>query len=351
MTTISHLLDAIQNAYKEQLPFVAFQEPNTSLVTAYFQKDAQLHTVTDYSEQGFVFAPFDLKSPAVLIPVDKELKAEQSLQIDVAITRNFYEEDAQAKAGHIEFVEKAKDFLEKEAVSKVVIARKKDIHYKAFDLRMAFEKLLTQYPLATTYVWFHPKVGLWMGATPEILLKVHDQQFTTMSLAGTQVYNGTEDVVWKPKEIEEQQLVTDYVLNKLRKHTNALEHSKVYTVKAGSLLHLRTDIQGELSDAKGVAELLRVVHPTPAVCGFPTETAKAFILANEDFNRSYYTGFLGTLNVNQKTSLYVNLRCMQVLPEQVIRLYIGGGITLKSDPLQEWEETVSKCKTMEQVLF
>lgn len=351
MTTISNLLNAIEKAYKEQLPFVAFQEPNTSLVTAYFQKDTHLHTVRDYSEQGFVFAPFEANHAPVLIPIDSVLQAEHVLEASQQPHDKTYEEKAQAKSHHIHFVEKAKAFLEEQSVSKVVIARKKDVHCRSFELRNAFEKLLSHYPSATSYVWFHPKVGLWMGATPEILVKVEDQSFSTMSLAGTQVYNGTVDVIWKAKELEEQQLVTDYVLGKLKKNTKSLNHSDVYTVKAGGLLHLRTDIQGTLSDTNGVAELLNIVHPTPAVCGFPTETAKRFILDNEDFERSFYTGFLGALNVNNKTALYVNLRCMQVLSEEVIRLYIGGGITLKSEPLQEWEETVSKCKTMERVLF
>ena len=90
-------------------------------------------------------------------------------------------------------------------------------------MRSAFEKLLGSYPSATNYVWFHPKVGLWMGATPEILLKVENQSFTTMALAGTQVYEGVADVKWKPKELEEQQMVTDYVLDKLKKHTVSLQ--------------------------------------------------------------------------------------------------------------------------------
>lgn len=351
MIPISTLLDSIEEAYTNQLPFVAFQEPNTSLVTAYFQNNDQLHFVKDYSEQGFVFAPFEVGKPSVLIPLGNELQAKHSFEIKNVSSGKAYQEDPKAKTNHVEFVEKAKSFLEKKSVSKVVIARKKDIVCNSFDMRSAFEKLLGSYPSATNYVWFHPKVGLWMGATPEILLKVENQSFTTMALAGTQVYEGVADVKWKPKELEEQQMVTDYVLDKLKKHTVSLQHSEVYTVKAGNLLHLRTDIQGEVSSKDGVMELLNIVHPTPAVCGFPTEIAKEFIVENEDFNRSYYTGFLGALNVNSKTALYVNLRCMERLSSNIIRLYIGGGITAKSVALQEWEETVSKCKTMEQVLF
>ena len=54
-----------------------------------------------------------------------------------------------------------------------------------FNLLEVYNKLMNQYPNAYVYVWFHPKVGLWMGATPETLLKVSDNDFKTMALAGT----------------------------------------------------------------------------------------------------------------------------------------------------------------------
>ena len=61
------------------------------------------------------------------------------------------------------------------------------------------------------YCWFHPKVGLWIGATPELLFKVEGKRLTTISLAGTQAFNEYETVKWSAKEIEEQQIVTDYI--------------------------------------------------------------------------------------------------------------------------------------------
>ena len=91
------------------------------------------------------------------------------------------------------------------------------------------------------------------------------------------------------------------------------------------------------------------MHPTPAVCGLPRDMAREFILENEKYNRSYYTGFLGELNINQKTALFVNLRCMQIYDNKSV-IYVGGGITKDSNSEKEWEETVSKSKTMKKVL-
>ena len=76
-------------------------------------------------------------------------------------------------------------------------------------------------------------------------------------------------------------------------------------------------------------------------------------LKNENYNRAYYTGFLGELNLNETSKntseLFVNLRCMEIKKDIAV-LFIGGGITKESNPESEWLETVSKSETMKKVL-
>ena len=196
-----------------------------------------------------------------------------------------------------------------------------------------------------------------------------------MALAGTQQFNGNTEVEWGEKEKQEQQFVTDSILENLEKagvSQGGMETSEAYTAKAGNLLHLRTDISGRFS-ASGVnlEKLLYALHPTPAVCGLPKEKAKNFILSEENYDREFYTGFLGELNlqssrsrssnrrnvenlayrtVKKETALFVNLRCMK-LSGGTAEIFIGGGITKDSNPEAEWEETVNKSQTMKKVLF
>ena len=213
-----------------------------------------------------------------------------------------------------------------------------------------YKKLVQTYANAFVYVWFHPKVGLWFGATPETLLHFSEHSFKTMSLAGTQVYNEKEEVVWRSKELEEQQLVTDFIENQLKSIAFNLKVDKTKTVKAGNLLHLRTRVEGDLNKTATLKELIRSLHPTPAVCGLPRESAKRFINQNENYKRTFYTGFLGELNFeNQKSSLFVNLRCMSI-EDKIASIYVGGGITKDSNAKREWEETIAKSKTMKKVL-
>lgn len=234
-----------------------------------------------------------------------------------------------------------------------------------------FKRLLQTYQTAFVYCWYHPKVGLWLGATPETLLKVEGNRFDTMALAGTQLYNGTLDAIWQNKEKQEQQFVTDFVVDNLKDIVESLKVSKTKTVRAGSILHLLTEINGTLNfKLFNLKQVIQSLHPTPAICGIPRESAKEFILENENYNREFYTGFLGELNLQEKitrnsnrknvensayasvkkvSNLFVNLRCMQLKQKQAI-IYIGGGITKDSVPENEWIETVNKTNTIKKVL-
>ena len=105
-----------------------------------------------------------------------------------------------------------------------------------------------------------------------------------------------------------------------------------------------------LSNAS-IKDFVSSLHPTPAVCGLPMKAAKDFIIKNEGYNREFYTGFLGALNFeNEKTELFVNLRCMQYVENKKLALYVGGGITKDSNATLEWDETENKTKTMLDVL-
>jgi len=203
------------------------------------------------------------------------------------------------------------------------------------------------------YVWFHPKVGLWMGATPEKLVTLQNGKFHTTALASTQTYKDNLNPVWGNKEKKEHQYVVDYIVSQIKDQQNGIilknfTVSDTYTVKAGNLLHLKADIIGVIGDFE-LKKLLDTLHPTPAVCGLPKESSKSFILANENYDRTYYTGFLGEINVDLETALYVNLRCVEIVGTTAI-IYVGGGITLESIPENEWSETSNKTFTIKSIL-
>ena len=159
----------------------------------------------------------------------------------------------------------------------------------------------------------------------------------------------SENVIWATKEIEEQQFVTDYIVAKVKDKVTQLIISDAKTVKAGNLAHLKSFISGELTPDFQANDLIKALHPTPAVCGLPKEKAIDFILKNEGYSRKYYAGFLGEYNKDNQTDLFVNLRCLEV-ENDVVNIYVGCGITKDSNPEKEFIETENKSMTMRNVL-
>jgi isochorismate synthase len=345
----------VQQHLQLNLPFVLFSKPNENRVVGLFQKDNELNFTKNFIEKGFVFAPFDGEQiilipeensevlEVVFVPIETILKANLSVNTKL-----------QEKAAFENLVQKGIDEIGKKTFQKVVLSREEIVELQDFDLVKLFKKLLNSYPTAFNYCWFHPEMGLWMGATPERLLKTSENIFQTVALAGTQLFQENSEVIWENKEKVEQQFVTDYILETIKSVTSNVEVSVPNSLKAGKLLHLKADIKGVINKDINVKELVLLLHPTPAVCGLPKQVAKDFIIENEGYNRSFYAGFLGEINRKENaTELFVNLRCMQIkryLDITKAHLYIGCGITKDSNPEKEWQETVNKATTMKNII-
>lgn len=351
--TIESFFDRITEAFDKKLPFTAYNQPESDEIKGFFLKNDDLYNTKNYSESGFVFAPFDNAKQAILFPFTKSETCSTTFS-DISIVEsdsNFklISNSKNEKSAFVSLVQKGVEFLKKTGVKKVVLSRKELINTSHFNIEETFKNLLMNYRNAMVYVWFHPKIGLWFGATPETLLKVKDEAFTTMALAGTQLYHGSLEVEWQHKEKQEQQFVTDFIINNLSNAVVITGVSEPHTVRAGNLLHLCTKIRGMLSRQFSLYHLIGLLHPTPAVCGLPKKDAKEFILENEGYDREFYTGYLGELNIESQSNLYVNLRCMQVMGNE-IAVYVGSGITVDSIPEKEWEETEAKSEIILRVL-
>lgn len=364
-----NLIDQASTFLEKELPFVLYSKPNSATLNAIFQTTNEVHRVKDFTETGFVFAPFDGTSRAVLFPADQVLIAPIDLEaLPVAPSGSTMTVNESGRDQYLKLITKALEKINSGTIEKVVLSRKIEVNCKLAPL-VVLKQILKTYPTAFCYLWHHPKVGMWVGATPEILIKSKGLEFTTMSLAGTQSTLEFTKPQWTKKEINEQQLVTDYIQEALKKVEVSVERSETETIRAGHLWHLRTQLRGTFAP-NSFGTVLKAIHPTPAVCGIPLEETKNFIRQNEAYDRTFYTGFLGELNfksdvqrnrnpknqensayrnVVKKSELFVNLRCMQ-LHKGKADVYVGGGITRESNPENEWDETVSKSVTMLRIL-
>jgi isochorismate synthase len=352
---MNNFFSKIKKHYEQQLPFVIYSKPNTARIVGLLQQNNTLHQVENYTEKGFVFASFDEKQ-LVLIPESESeiISAEIEITSFEPIEIDDQDFDPEAKFQYEYLVAQGIQAIKNEEFKKVVLSRSEELLLSEFDFAAVFQRLTFLYPAAFVYCFFHPKIGFWMGATPEQLLKADGNEFATTALAGTQKASPETQVVWEQKEKEEQQFVTDFIVKRLKEFVLSVSVTEPYSFRAGSIWHIKTDISGILNDNSTLEEVIDTLHPTPAVCGLPKKKAKAFILENENYNRTFYTGFLGELNSSfagdsRSSDLFVNLRSMQIQGNKAI-LYMGCGITKESIPEKEWEESVNKSMTMKRVL-
>ena len=338
------VFEEINTFLSAQNPFVCYVKPNENIWNLLVQQNDE---IIEFSGQaGFVFMPF-YEGKQVVIPFEGNTFSQGNLEnIEKKKSENFTSESNQKEAFE-NLVSKGVTAIQQGEFDKVVLSRKIEINER-ISIVATLQNLISTYPTAFRYLFFHPKIGLWMGATPEQLVKINQNQFETVALAGTQLYS--ENVIWATKEIEEQQFVTDYIIFKVKDKVNNLIVSDAKLVKAGNLAHLKSFISGELTPDFQANDLIKALHPTPAVCGLPKEKAIDFILKNEGYNRKYYSGFLGEYNKDNLTDLFVNLRCLEV-ENDLLTIYVGCGITKDSNPEKEFIETENKSMTMRNVLI
>jgi isochorismate synthase len=253
----------------------------------------------------------------------------------------------------IKMVEKGITAINEGEFDKVVSARTYDEPLSEnFNIIDQFNRLEKAHPDAFVSLVSILGKGTWMGATPELLIESSSVHFRTVSVAGTQPFPLDKDLseaAWNQKEIEEQAMVSRYIVEQFKTiRLREFIETGPRSVRAGNMIHLKTEYTVDLNEVHfpelGTV-MLHLLHPTSAVCGMPKFSALRFIAANEHLNREFYSGFLGPVNMDGVSRLYVNLRCMQILRTRAV-LYAGSGITHDSVPKKEWDETALKCQTL-----
>ena len=337
------LLEKASHYFSKKQPFALFVKPNQVQLNGVFQNTDEL--VEFSGQKGFVFSGF-YNTKDVVLPFDSC----EVIQENWSYEKQYQERISFSDSEGFEFknlVQKGINAIVENQFEKVVLSRKIEIPNDAIDSIESFKNLVNTYSSAFRYLFYHPQIGLWMGATPEQLVKIKNGEFYTMALAGTQPYS--EDIVWGEKEIKEQELVTDFIKNQIEDKVNTTKISDAITHRAGSIVHLKTDISGSIKSSIQPLDLVKALHPTSAVCGMPLQQARSFILEHEGYDRKYYSGYLGEWKGMENSDLFVNLRCCEFL-ENAVAVYVGCGITKDSIPEHEFIETFNKSRTIVSIL-
>ena len=360
---IAHLPNHFSNPDNS---FVLINHPFSNEIHIAFAKNEEIELIADLNalnnKEGFVFAPFNTKvNKTYLLPQSKQFK----------IPKNKFEQLLENQLQNIKLKLKCSDdkaliynnlteekyltqiantiaLINNEEINKVVFTKTivKKLKADANPLQV-FNLLVNDYESACCY-FVKIKNEIWLGASPETLVSYDNKYLKTMALAGTLPKDKAEsnEYKWSKKEFEEHYFVSHHIQQKLESLGLHGSIAVPKTMQAGNLVHLQTDFNYTSNNNihSQIGNIVNGLHPTPAVAGTPVNLSLPIIEEMEQYNRSYYTGFLGFLN-QQKGHLFVNLRCMKWQNNEAI-IFVGGGITKDSNPKKEWEETELKAKTM-----
>ncbi|MBD5357228.1 MAG: hypothetical protein HDR88_09535 [Bacteroides sp.] len=334
--------EEIRGAIEAKLSFYTYRRPGDMMISF----GSSESVVKGVEVPGFVIAPFLPDLPYLTIPYRPPFglhKKDELSAIDFHYSFPSYSTTRQQHRKEIEAIRRQLDEI---GFGKIVAARA-IVENQKIDPAATFAYLCRKYPDAFVFCFSTPLTGCWVGASPELLLEAHVATLKTMALAGTRRAHTPGE--WDTKNIEEQQMVTDFIAEAFKKNNLPIVVGSTFTKCAGQIEHICTPISSPI-DLSGfstsqLTNLLNDLSPTPALCGLPREIALRIISENEDFSRGFYGGFCGPYHAPGDFSFYVNLRSANIEQDRVC-VFVGGGITRMSDPELEWEETSLKSTTV-----
>lgn len=255
---------------------------------------------------------------------------------------------ATRKTTYIRRLENLITELRTRGIAKTVISRVITGKTPGLDILDAAERLWNALPDSMGYLFYIPGLNIWIGATPEKLLTVTPPDlFATEALAGTLPAGSN----WNVKNYEEQTMVASFIEDILVESGYKFNEIGPKTVRYGNIQHLCTAFTGHIPGLSDKAGAIRdILAPTPALSGLPRKQALDDIARIEGHRRLCYGGYI-TVKHGDSEASYVTIRCAQYDPDSGRwAIYSGGGITPKSDPETEWQETEAKASLLLSVL-
>ncbi|MFD7669007.1 isochorismate synthase DhbC [Streptomyces sp. NPDC059788] len=239
--------------------------------------------------------------------------------------------------------------------SKVVLARTLELTTpEALDIPAMLQRLARRDPSGYTFALPTAPGRTLLGASPELLVSRRGHRVVANPLAGSTPRSDdlAEDVrraaalLESAKDLHEHAVVVDAVHRALAPYcTDLTVPAQPTLLRTATMWHLSTTVTGTLATPDTSAlELACALHPTPAVCGTPTDTARQVIADTEPFDRGFFTGMVGWGDASGDGEWVVTIRCAEA-EERALRLYAGAGIVAASDPGAETAETGAKFRT------
>ena len=242
--------------------------------------------------------------------------------------------------------------------AKTVLARQRHVRLGAgWSRERTIGALAERYPACFVFQ-FQAGGATWLGASPERLVSLADGVARADSLAGSCRRGTTPDedlalgdqLLKDPKEREEHDFVVRAVAGSLAPHTVLLEHAaEPVVMKLANIQHLQTPVTATVKPGTTILDLVRAMHPTPAVGGWPRAEALDAIRRLEQMDRGWYAAPIGWIDFQGNGEFAVGLRTALITGNDAM-LFAGAGIVADSEPERELAEIDLKFRPIEEAL-
>ncbi|MEO2158990.1 MAG: isochorismate synthase [bacterium] len=256
-------------------------------------------------------------------------------------------------------IDKALRYIDDGILSKVVLARTQDLVTKHYVNPVDVVDKLWKANRGSHIFLFKPdRDSYFLGAAPETVTRVSKGQFQATAVAGTASRGQdvkeqqmlAEGLLASAKDAVEHCITRDDILTRLGTLVEDVDaQGSPHVLILDEMQHLETEIKAKLRQGTEALQVLEALHPTPAVCGFPRETALHFLSEEEPFERGWYAGPVGWFDTDGDAAFVPALRCA-VVHGNSWRLFAGAGIVAGSDASAEWEETNVKFSSVTKAL-
>ena len=240
----------------------------------------------------------------------------------------------------------AQAMFEKTPLKKVVLARKASLEFNGeYSPVRALKDISSKSVNTTVFLWQPEPSTAFLASTPETLFIRDGQNLTIEAIAGTrpagtnsaQRSQYEKELLTNEKEAEEFNYVKSFVQTSATTLCSSVSHSPSPNfTRTSYVTHSYDAFKGTLKPNISDSDILKLLHPTPAVAGTPTKESLELINKIETFSRGYYASPIGWSS-SDYTELAVAIRSA-VIFGNCLHIYSGVGVVKGSDPKKEWEE-------------
>jgi len=285
-----------------------------------------------------------LNQPINDFAINKKTKLNKGFNYKYSVTSEQFQE----------MVRVAKKYIKKGDIFQAVLSQRITVQLESEPLEIY--RILRSLNPSPYMFYLHLNDLHFVGSSPELLVKVENNKAEVRPIAGTrprgqdenQEKEMEEELISDEKERAEHLMLVDLGRNdlgRISKYGTVKMENFMQVEKYSHVMHLVSKVTGEILPDCNCFDVLRACFPAGTVSGAPKIRAMEIIDELEPTLRGPYAGAVGYINYDGDMDTCITIRTL-IVKNNVGYIQAGAGIVADSDPLKEYQETLSKAKAL-----